>query len=320
MVSKNAKLGILFAIISNIFGGLQPVIANMRPDIFDSYLFAGMTAFIQFIMFLPIFVIETKLLSRNGNKKDGKIINNKKHLKLYFGKSKYTLFIIVGIVFSLVMFLYYSGLEIAGSINGILALKTTAFFGLLFGFLLLKEKINIYQVIFSCLLFFGLIVAVTQGNFSLLELNIGVVLILICAAIWMVGHTITRPYLQKGIIFSSEIIIWRNLMTAIVLLLSYLIIFSPLKMFTLLIDPINAFYYILGGVIYGINVFCWYQIIKYLDVSIATIIITPQVIFTAFFALLLLGEAFTIYHLIGLILILISIIVINLKRSKPKSE
>ena len=320
MISKNAKLGILYAIISNIFGGLQPVIANMRPDIFDSYLFAGMTAFIQFIMFLPIFIIETKLLSRNKNKKDEKINNNKKHLKLYFGKSKYTLFIIVGITFSLVMFLYYSGLEIAGSINGVLALKTTAFFGLIFGYLLLKEKINIVQIIFSCLLFFGLIVAVTQGNFSLLQLNFGVILIIICAAIWMVGHTITRPYLQKEIISSSEIIIWRNLMTAIVLLLSYLIIFSPLKMFNLLIDPNNAFYYILGGVIYGINVFCWYQIIKYLDVSIATIIITPQVIFTAIFASILLGEAFTIYHLIGLILILISIIVINLKRSKPKSE
>jgi drug/metabolite transporter (DMT)-like permease len=91
-------------------------------------------------------------------------------------------------------------------------------------------------------------------------------------------------------------------------------------MFNLLLDPINVFYYVLGGVIYGINVFCWYQIIKYLNVSIATIIITPQVIFTALFASLLLEEAFTVYHLIGLIIILISIVVINLKRNKPKSK
>ncbi|MHA1268278.1 MAG: DMT family transporter [Candidatus Helarchaeota archaeon] len=309
MVDKNKKFGYVFALLSNIFGGIQPIVANLRPAALDAHIYSGMTAFVQILLFIPIFMIETRLFKITKNKN---IIKEQKHdYKLHFGKSKWNLFILIGIMFSLVMFLYYSGLTIAGSINGTLALKSTAFFGLIFGFILLKEKVTLIQIIFSCILFLGLIIAVTQGNFNLLEINFGVILILICSAIWMFGHTCSKPYLQNRLITSSELIIWRNLFTSMILIISYLLMFGPNNFLDTIFDPNNTLFYILGGILYGANVFSWYQIIKYLDVSLGTILITPQVIITAFFGSILLNEVFSIYHLIGLIIILGSIIIIN---------
>ena len=310
-MKKETKLGLIFAIFSNIFGGIQPVIANSRPIYLDAHIFSGMTALIQLIIFIPIFLIEGWFQKKKIKNLTIDLENAPKGKKLYFGQSKYYLFVIVGVMFSLVMFLYYSGLELAGSINGTLALKSTAFFGLLFGYLILKEKISKIQILFSCILFIGMAVAITEGAFYLLKLNLGVILILICSCIWMIGHTCSKPYLHHRITTSSELLIWRNIFTFIILIGLYLLIYGPYQMFTIIFEPLNIYFYIIGGLFYGVNVFCWYQIIKYLDVSISTILITPQIIITAFFSSIFLGENFTIFHLIGLIIILISIFFIS---------
>ncbi|MHA1751055.1 MAG: DMT family transporter [Candidatus Helarchaeota archaeon] len=308
MVKKETKLGFFYAVLSNIFGGLQPVIANLRPASLDSLIFSGMTALIQVLIFIPIFFLEKSINKINRNIKRSAIKNNTK--KLHFGNSKWYLFVLIGFMFSIVIFLYYTGLRYAGSINGTLALKSTAFFGLIFGYLILKENVSKIQIFFSIILFFGIIIAITQMQFYLLEINFGVILILICSSIWMFGHTCSKPYLENRITFSSELVMWRNIFTTLILLLFYFFYYG-IEKFSIILDPNNVIFYVLGGILYGLNVFSWYQIIKYLDISIGTILITPQIIITAFFASILLGEIFTIYHLIGLIIIITCIIFIN---------
>jgi drug/metabolite transporter (DMT)-like permease len=64
------------------------------------------------------------------------------------------------------------------------------------------------------------------------------------------------------------------------------------------------------GVIYGIGLYFWYKSLEYINVSKATILTSGNLIFTAIFATFLLGEIFTIFHLIGTILVIISIIII----------
>ncbi|MHA1405196.1 MAG: DMT family transporter [Candidatus Helarchaeota archaeon] len=310
MVKKKTKIGILFAIGSIFLGGIQPIIARARPIVLDAHIFSAMSCLFQALIFIPLVLLEYKLARRNSSESVDVNFLSDSGVKLYFGKSKWILYIIVGVTFSLALFLYYFGLDLAGAINGTLAQKSTAFFGLFYGYLLLREKVTKLQVIFSCVLFFGLVLAVTQGAFFLLQVNIGVIIILICSAIWMFGHTCSKPYLSNKITNSSELLIMRNFISAAVLLVTYLIIFGPFHMI-IIFDPVNAMFYILMAVVYGSNLFCWYQIIKYLDVSIGTILITPQLIVTAFFGSIFLGEAFTIFHLIGLIIILSSIIIIN---------
>ncbi|NHI94059.1 MAG: DMT family transporter [Candidatus Lokiarchaeota archaeon] len=317
MVTRETKIGVAFAIISNFIGGFQPVWANMRPVGLDSHVFSAMSCLFQALIFLPIFLIEFRY-----NKDKRKNLNieaellKKPQYRLFFGKSKWGLFLVVGTLFSLVMFLYYYGLALAGSINGTLGVKTTAIFGLVYGFLLLKEDISKIQVIFSIVLFFGMIIAVTQGAFQLLQLNIGVIIILICSSVWMLGHTASKPYLYFGITTPSELLVVRNAISSAVLIGAYLILFGP--QIIIIFIPEYAFSYIIMAAIYGSNLFCWYQILKYLDVSIGTILITPQIIVTAIFGTLLLQESFTIFHLIGLIIMCASIVIINYKPMSKK--
>jgi drug/metabolite transporter (DMT)-like permease len=78
----------------------------------------------------------------------------------------------------------------------------------------------------------------------------------------------------------------------------------------LLLNPIVLFWGILMGTVYGIGLYLWYKVLENIDVSKGTVIISGNLIVTAFFATLFLGEFFTIFHLIGTILVITSIIII----------
>ena len=68
------------------------------------------------------------------------------------------------------------------------------------------------------------------------------------------------------------------------------------------------------GVAYGFDFFFWYRSLKYIDVSTASIIIAPSPILTSIIATIFLGEIFTIFHLLGTIIIITSIIFIVKKK------
>ena len=64
------------------------------------------------------------------------------------------------------------------------------------------------------------------------------------------------------------------------------------------------------GVVYGVGLFCWYKTLSYLDVSKAKILFSPTTIITAIFATLFLGALFTIFHFIGSVIVILSIVII----------
>jgi drug/metabolite transporter (DMT)-like permease len=65
----------------------------------------------------------------------------------------------------------------------------------------------------------------------------------------------------------------------------------------------------MGGT-YGIGLYFWYNTLNYLDVGKASILVSPTPIVTAVFATLFLGEVFTLFHFIGMIIVITSIIII----------
>ncbi|MFX0010961.1 MAG: DMT family transporter, partial [Candidatus Hermodarchaeota archaeon] len=185
--------------------------------------------------------------------------------------------------------------------------------GLIFGFLILKEKVTRRQILFSIILFIGLGIAITQGSFDLSTFNVtlisGVFILLFITCLWMYGHTITKPVFNKDEVTPIQMVFVRNILSGIMLVAVYALIF-PISNFALLAVPINQFYYIIFGTVYAIGLFCWYKTLYYLDVSKATIVFSPTPIFTAIFAAFILGSNYTIFHLIGTILVIISIYVI----------
>ena len=308
-MNKNLKKGLIFGVIGNFFVGFQPIIANSRPAALDAHIFAALTCIIEAAIFLPLIIIEKKVnLAKNNNANA-----NHSNSMIKNWRKNIWLFLFIGIIFGLNQLLFFIGYELAGAINGSLTQKTTVFFSLIFGYLILKERITKVQIIFSTILFFGLILAISQGSFNLLTFSLdilsGVLIMLFITCLWMFGHSITKPVFNRNEATPTQMVFIRNILSGIILFSTYFLFF-PFENISLLLVPINQFYYISMGVVYGAGLYCWYKTLSYLDVSKATILFSPTPIITAIFATLFLGELFTIFHLIGLVIIIVSIIII----------
>jgi len=290
--------------------GLQPIVANARPSILDPYLFAVMTVFVEAVVFFPIMLFE-RIKIKNSN-----ISDQEKNSLLYGYKHNKKLLVFVGIVFGAGQVLFFIGYGLSGAINGSLAQKSTIFFSLLFGFLILHENVTWKQIGFSGILFFGLILAVTEGSFDLLQLNIGVLMLLLLSSMWMMAHTFTKPVFDRKEAIPSQMVVIRNSIGFLILSSTYFIFF-PLENAQLLLDPVNLFWGFIMGAVYGTGLFFWYKTLQNLEVGKASIIVSPTPIATAIYATLLLGEVFTAFHLIGTIIIVFSIVMIV---RKPKNK
>ncbi|MFX1277686.1 MAG: DMT family transporter [Promethearchaeota archaeon] len=312
MSDKNYTKGIIYGVISLIFVSLEPIIANLRPEELDSIIYGAMLSIILCTFFFPLMLLEKQRMKSKYLMQDNIIDSNDivepKSLFIVFKNNK-KLLIYLGINFAVAYVLFFLGYQLAGAINGSLAQKMDLIFALVFGFLINKEKISKTQIFFSFVLFFGLIVAVTQGSFNLIEFNLGVIIMLITVALWMSAHAITRPYLENKKITPFQLIFIRNGITAIILFSSYFI-FRGAYFFVLLVNPINMYFFLLMGIVYAIDLYCYYLSLSYVKITKVSILMGPSVIITAIFATIFLSEIFTIYHLIGSIIVLMSIIVI----------
>jgi len=315
---KKYVKGLIFGIIGFILVGLQPIIAVSKPDSIDTYLFAAMTCFVEALVFFPIMLVDRRMIKINNKKGAHSVEKNQS--TLHGWKHNKLILLYVGLTFGVGQLLFQTGYQLAGSINGSLAQKATVIFSLLFGVLIMKEKVATSQVVFSLLLLVGLMIAVTQGSFNLLEFNLGVLLLLILACIWMLAHIITKKYiLDKHQSTATQMVFIRNGISATFLLSTYFLIF-PLENVSLIFNPINFVYYMAMGTVYGIGLFMWYKTLSLIDASKATIMYSPTPIVTAIFSVFLLGDIFTEAHLIGTIIVIISIIMIVKPKSKKNNK
>lgn len=309
MGNYNLKKGITFGSIGVFLIGLQPVISIARPSVIDPFIFAAMTALVEALIFLPLYLFERRRLILHKNKElDLKIRDSL--LNGWKKKNNINLLVTIGLIFSVVPVLLYIGFEIAGGINSSLTLKSEIIFALLFGVIFLKEKkISKVQIIFCFVLFFGLILAITQGSFNLLEFNIGIIILTICVAIFTIIHTFTKSGFDRNEVFPTQVVFVRNLMSGLILFILYIIIF-PFENVVQILDFENFIFIILMAVDYGFSLFLWYKTLTYIEIGKASIINSLTPIITAFFSWVILGEIFTIFHLIGTPIVIFSIYVI----------
>ncbi len=316
-MNTNYRKGIPYAMGALFLVSLQPIVANSRPAVLDPYIFAAMTCLIQVIIIAPMVIIEEKrfrarilLNTPSLQKREELITKRKEGLKKNKGFLLY-----IGINFAAAQVLFFIAYQYAGAINGSLAQQTSIIFGILFGFLINHEKVSYKQMLFSGILFFGLFLAVTQGKFSLIEFNIGVLIMVFVTAMWMMAHAQSKKVFNRGDVTPIQLVFIRNIIGSILLLSTYFI-FYPLENVVLFFDPLNILFFIMIGLLYGFDVVCWYKTIDYIEVSKATVLVSPMLVLTAIFAFIFLGELFTIFHLIGTVIIIASIIMIV--REKPK--
>jgi drug/metabolite transporter (DMT)-like permease len=305
--NENYVKGIIFGMISLFLVSLQPIVAISRPRVLDVFIFAAMTCIIEATIFFPLMLIERQKIKSEIEKKPSKSDEMLSFLNGW--KKNKRMLLYIGINFGIAQILFFAAYKFAGAINGSLAQQTTIIFALIFGFLINHEKISKTQILFSIILLFGLALATTQGNFNLLEINIGVLFMLITAMIWMLAHTFTKPILDRNESTSIQIVFIRNAISGVFLISTYFIFF-PLENINILFDPLNQLFFIMMGLLYGFDVLFWYKCLNHIEVSKASVIVSPMPILTALFAFLILGESFTIFHLIGTIIIIFSIMII----------
>ena len=251
------KKGLIFGLLGDFFVGFQPIVANSRPMTLDAYIFAAMTCLIEALIFFPIMVIEIKL-NRRKNKKAINITQNQTSI-LKNWKKNIRLLIFIGFIFGVNQLLFFVGYQLAEEINGSLTQKTTVFFGLIFGYFLLKERISKMQIIFSIILFIGLIIAITQLSFDFdVNMLLGVLILLFVTCLWMLGHALTKPIFTRNEATPTQMVFIRNILSGIMLFSTYFIFF-PLENVNLFFVPINLFYFFFMGAVYSAGLFCWYK-------------------------------------------------------------
>ncbi len=314
MEFDNKKKGLIWGVAGIFLIGFQPIVANARPpDIFDNYIFAAMTCFFEALIFFPLMFVERKRIKTNYKK--GIIVFDEMEKLLYGYKKNLPMIFFIGLIFGVGNIMFFTGYQLAGSINGSIAQKSTVIFSLLFGYLITKERITKKQIVFSLILLFGLVIAVSQGNFNLIDFNMGVIIILLLSCIWMMAHAGTKPIFSRKEATTVQMVFMRNIIGFAILFSTYWIFF-PLENIAIFFDPVNYFWFFAMGGAYVCGLYCWYNVLSNLDVSKATIMTSPTPIATALFATLILNEIFTIYHLIGLIIVIPSIIMIVRERDK----
>lgn len=265
------KKGLLFGVIGIVFVGFQPIVAISKPSMLNAHISAAMTCLVEAIIFFPLMLIELK-----KNKKD-KNIREVKPKSLFQGwKNNIGLLIFIGFIFAINQIFFFIGYDMAGAINGSLTQKTTVFFSMILGYLILKEKITKLQLLFSFVLFLGLTIGITQF-FSLIQFNItiliGVVILLVISFLWMIGHTLTKPIFNKKEATPIQMVFLRNFISGFILLITYFIFF-PIN-YRIWIDPDNLRFFLIMGIVYGSGLVCWYKTLSYLDVSKASTIFAP---------------------------------------------
>ncbi len=317
---KDVYKGLTYGAVSLILVELQPILANSRPASLDAFIFTAITCLYQSLIFLPIVIQERY---RVKSKFREELITFQEMASTLHGwKKNYKFLLFIGVIFSVSQVLFFIGYEIAGAINGSLALKSTIVFGLIFGYVINRERISIIQIIFSFLLFFGLMIATTQGSFNVLEFNLGVIFLIITALLWILSHALTKPLLEKRELTSANIVFIRNGLNFIILFSLYITFYfinNQNNLVDLLFNPLNQLYYILFALAYAFDLYSWYKMIQYIEVSKSIAFMGPTPLVTAILASFLLAEVFTFYHAVGMGIIVISIfIIINVKQKSKE--
>ena len=61
------RKGLIFGVLAVIFVGLQPIVANARPEVLDAHIFAAMTCLIEALIFFPLMLFEIKSINSKTN-------------------------------------------------------------------------------------------------------------------------------------------------------------------------------------------------------------------------------------------------------------
>jgi drug/metabolite transporter (DMT)-like permease len=317
--NPNFIKGIFWCITAIFFAAFQPIISNSRPIEIDSFLYAIISVFYELIIIFPIMLLKSrytrvkKAPQIDVKPQESSLNKSTPSITQSLKKNAFRL-IILGCVFSIAQILYFEGFQLAGAISGAIALKSEVIFMLIFGGLFLKEHISKLRIMLTGFIFITLVWTFSQGTFNIGFINVGTIMLAFVPLLWTIGHTLTVPLLKNKIFNQYQIITIRMLLCIVILPCVY-ILNNPISDLLEIFNSSNILNYIGIGVAFAFAHIAWYIGITFLDLSIASAVSAPQPIFTSLLALLILGETFTIFEVIGLIVLVAIILIIAYEKN-----
>ena len=274
--------GKLLAFVCLLLWSLSPPLAKIGVGYVGYLAFALLTAAITAIFALPFFIRE------KGWNKVGE--NWKQLLVLYL--FTYFLFAV----------LYFFGMESVSAIQGSALLGSEVMFALIVGVLMGKEQLSGKGVLFTLLLMLGIAIAVMNGAFEL-EVGIGALFILGAMLSLQIGfYNAANAIRNCGV---GTIILFGNLFQLLVVLALFPFTGTEL---TFSISSDAWFWIIVYSALPSFAAASvWYAALKRISVYITTAIVVPAPVVALVFSAILLGETVTIYHIVGMALIVLSV-------------
>ncbi len=314
--SKTVSIGVFFAVITFIGDGFQSIVSNSRPAAINSLVFSWITACIELVIIFPFFL--HSIINRRKNSRSVDINNISPKQPMFSRKQIVLRLTFAGIIFAGCAYYLIVGFTLVDSVTGILAVKTQPISMMIIGAIFLKEKLSLQEILIGITMLVLIIFITTEGTFNLGNLSIGVIYLLIVPIFWNIGHSIAKPFLSNYILSVPEFVFIRIAFTSIILGFVFLIIGN--KEDLIILSEKKALISIFSmGALFGILHTCWYQAVRALPLSIASLIVIPSPVVTAILTFFITHEPLFYYHYIGIfgeILGLSALILIQSKKKK----
>lgn len=211
---------------------------------------------------------------------------------------------------------YLKAINNIGTSTAAVLLYTSPLFVALFSKIIYKEKINILKLISLVVCFFGAFITVTEGKLNLQSLNLaGVIFGIIAAVAYSLFPIFSKKALEE--MDSLTMIAYSFLIGALIILLKI-----DVGHMINCINSLKAVALIGGlGIITGALAYIAYSVgvSKNVELSVAGVIASVELVFAVIVGWTLLGEAYSVVKLIG-VLFMVASMVIALKSNKSTSS
>ncbi len=213
----------------------------------------------------------------------------------------------------LVYFFIFIGLKFTSAGNMIIISQSESLFAIFIMYYWKGEKLTRPQLYGALLMLLGVGLVLYNGAF---ELNRGDVLVLLAAAVAPVGNYYAKRVMR--LVSSHTLMFVRSIISFILLFFSALLL-EGMPSFSA-IEASLLFLLINGFLLLGYSKHLWLEGLRRLSVSKATAMMPIIPAFTLLFAIPILGQIPTIYHLLGLVIIIFGLYLITFNNGKlPKT-
>ena len=297
MAATRTGTGIALSLVCLCILGGMPVISNSRPDDFSALGFAFFLSVWQLVFAVPLFVHE---LGADDKGIFGASFSLRERRRVLL------VVLATGAVFGLSTYLYVLGVEKAGAVNAAIAIQAYPLFAILWETLFLERRKTADELILTAVLIGALFFLATGGSGKVDGVSPWFFMALAVPFLWSIAHVIIKEELGRTPITPAQVTFVR-VAVSVVFLAGVLAIAEP-SAFGVAIQRVDfqAIAAIMG-LVYYIELIVWFYAVRWIDVSLASSIVTPWPALTMVLAVVILGDPVEAYQIGAFLVIAASI-------------